>query len=194
MLKLVVVAAAASLVTSCSGPPDADGIAECLGGATPSRPAAGATPTPMRPDVSLRDLADPAIEAVSANAGSFGGAFMNRSHTALCVLHTVPEDQAKSLIEPHVAAGLPIVWIRVQYSSAELERVQSEIVQLWHAAGVQKINSVSVAVEANRVVVSLPARQPDLELQLRQHYGDVVVIEIEPPDKPAAGKVHVPIL
>jgi hypothetical protein len=131
-------------------------------------------------------LSQPAFDVVAANPDVFGGAFLDPSGTALCLL--VTEDsagRAEDLLKDVLPRGIPIGWVPVKYSQAELDEVQSELIELWREVGIGQINAVSVDLGMNVVVVSMPEANEDLASRIITKYGDAVKVIVDRPDLPA---------
>jgi hypothetical protein len=145
-----------------------------------------ASPTPDARGPSVRDLSQPALDVVAANPDVFGGAFLDPSGTNLCVL--VAEDsagRAEEILADALPRGIPIGWVPVKHSQAELDEVQSELIELWREVGIEQINAISVDLRMNVVVVSMPEANEDLAGRIITMYGDSVKVVVERPDRPA---------
>lgn len=84
--------------------------------------------------------------------------------------------------------GTPVQWTRVERSYAELSAVEDELVRLHNetvAAGGEPIfSSTGIGISKNGVKAALPAPDPALEAELRERFGGVVYVEIEPAGEP----------
>jgi hypothetical protein len=136
----------------------------------------------------LREQAAPVIAAVVADSSRFADVFQDDSDGTwkLRILFVGDEQESRAQLASALPAGLPVQWEKVQHSAEALGRVRSEVIQLWHEIGLDRISEVSVDAESNRVVVGLPARDPDLSKILEARYGDAVGTKLVPPDEPAA--------
>jgi len=173
---------AALLLSSCSAAGQAERMDGCLDDVL--RAGADPTPSPLLPGGSLRDAAEPLLQAVDADPVHFADAFLDGSHSTVCVLYVDSEAEAKARLGS-ATEGLPIEWVPVRYSAAELGGVRAEVLEIWQRAGIDKINAVSVDARTNRVVVSLAAADGALEEELMARFGDAVVVEVGPPDEGA---------
>lgn len=161
-------------------------LASCAGLFNPpqtERPRPIATPPVNGP--TLRDLAEPALRAIDADPDRFGGGYVDRAGTSVHVLYVGPEDEARGQLEGLLPEDAPVVWEHVEHSYRELDRIRSEIIQLWTSGPSDRISEVSVSVPTNTVLVGTPQPQPDLEAELRRRYGDAVTFAIVPADEPA---------
>ena len=155
----------------------------CFDGGIPAAAPGQPSPPPPEGFQSLRDAADPLLNAAAANPVVFGGAFLNRSHTVVCVLYTGEQGRARALLEPH-AAGLPVAWLPVRYSTAQLDAVQNDVVSMLREVGLARMNYVSVEHPLNRVVVSLAPGELELGERITAEHGDIVVIRFEAAGEP----------
>lgn len=135
----------------------------------------------------LRQSAEPAIRAALADPTRFGGAFQDDSSGSwtLRVLHVGDRAEAESRLT-ELLGYLPVVWERVKYSAADLERIHDEIGEFWRRSGIELMRHVLIDAPRNRVVVGTSSRNAELEADLVDLYGDAVAFETRATGEPVA--------
>jgi hypothetical protein len=142
-----------------------------------------ATPTPHTVAASIRDAAAAALQEVDARPEIFGGAYLDERGT-IHILIAKNDPAIVGRVQALLPADIPVQWQQVRYSWAELERIHDEVVDTWNGIGIDRINYVAPNAPTNRVIVSIPAEDDELQTMLRARHGDAVVFVIEPPGEP----------
>lgn len=141
-----------------------------------------ASPTPAGVGPTFRELATPALTAVSAESDVFGGAYVDDA-TGLHVLFVGDVSDARARLGPLIPHNLPVTYQRVPWSQSRLSEIKAGIIEFWQEIGIERISEVSVDIVSNRVVVGMPTSDAALEDELRGRYGAALTFEIAPPDE-----------
>lgn len=144
---------------------------------------AGVSATPTPPSVGDRpgrEEMTAAITAVHNDPANFAGAYIDVSGYPLHINYVGDDHASRARVEALIPSGLEVAWHAVPHSYSELSRIQAEIVDGWKRSGLELIGAVSVDVIANRVVVSTPEHEPDLEARLLERHDQAVAFKIEP--------------
>lgn len=93
--------------------------------------------------------------------------------------------EARARVEALIQDGAPVEWREVKYSSAYLDRVMSgPLHTVIGPVFATEVNLVGIDVIADAILVETRGPQPELEAQLEQKFGDVVVVVVGPVELP----------
>lgn len=136
----------------------------------------------------LREKADAAIAAATADKSNFAGAFQDDVDGTwrLRILYVGDATSARAEIASLIPDSFPVSWEQVRYSAADLEGIHDAVVDLWFELGIQRINYVAIDVAHNQVIVATPTEDRDLSHQLASAYGSAVKTIVEVPGRPVA--------
>lgn len=132
----------------------------------------------------MRDAAQGLYDAVYADSDHFAGAFQTDGDGKWRIVVLVvgvdgPPDSIKSL----VPQGVPVDFVSVDYSFAQLKQIHGEVVEFWKSVDPQltAIEGINLDTIANRVVVEFADKDnPELRAKFSTAFGPIVTFRIVP--------------